>query len=532
MWRVGIRNLIGHKMRLATTGLAVVIGVAFLTGTLVLRDTMTKTFDDLFAGVYAGTDALVRSGDEFQDPSGFGVQRGRIDEELLATVQDVEGVAAAQWEVAGYAQVVGSDGKPVGNPSNGPPTVGANWGPVDELNPWNLIAGRAPERDDDVVLDRKTAEVAGYQVGDSAQVLVLGPPRTVRISGIAEFGEGSSTGGASFVLFTTETAQEVVGERDKVDGISVVADDGVSEALLVANLSRVLPEDAEAVTGAVITAENQDTIKQGLSVFNTFMLVFALIALFVGAYIVFNTFFITVAQRARENALLRAIGASQRQVVESVLLEALGVGIVASALGVAAGVGVAGALKALLVAVGLELPVTGIVFAPATAITGVAAGLVVTMGAAIAPARRAGHVPPMAALRLISNADGGYGSATRVAVGFAILVAGGATLAYGLVGGTENSLAFVGGGGALVFVAVTVLGRTIALPLSRVIGWPIAHFRGIAGRLALENALRNPRRTASTASALMIGVGLVSFISIFAASTKASMDNTIDEKFR
>src|SRR5688572_15026711 len=175
MWRVGIRNLIGHKMRLFTTGLAVVIGVAFLAGTLVLRDTMTKTFDDLFAGVYAGTDALVRSNEQFEDPSGFGIQRARIDETLLAAVEQTDGVAAAQLEVGGYAQIVDPEGTPVGNPANGPPTVGGNWGPVDELNPWNLIAGRAPVRDDEVVLDRKTAEIAGYEVGDAAQALVLGP---------------------------------------------------------------------------------------------------------------------------------------------------------------------------------------------------------------------------------------------------------------------------------------------------------------------------------------------------------------------
>jgi putative ABC transport system permease protein len=531
MWRLGLKNLLGHKMRLVTTGLAVVIGVAFLAGTLVLRDTMKKTFDDLFAGVYRNTDAVVRAEGEFEDPSGFGVQRGRIDQSLVDVVASVDGVADVQVEVSGYAQIVDKDGDLVGNPQNGPPTVGSNWGTVDDLNPWTLVAGRPPAADDEVALDRKTAEVAGYRVGDTAQVVVLGPPQTVKISGIVSFGEGGSTGGAAFVIFTTDAAQRLVGEPGKIDGISVLAADGVNQDELVRRIKASLPDDIEAVTGAAITEENQDMIEQGMSVFNTFMLIFALVALFVGAYIVFNTFFITVAQRARENALLRAIGASQRQVLASVLLEALGVGVLASLLGVAGGVAVASGLKVLLVSVGFDLPVTGIVFTPSTALIALGAGLAVTMGAAIAPARKAGHVPPVAALHTIAGSEGGYGSKQRVAVGLAVLTSGGAALAYGLLGGSSQALPIVGASAVLLFVGVTVLGRTVALPLSRAIGWPVSRLRGVSGHLARENAMRNPRRTAATASALMIGVGLVTFITVFAASTKASIGKTIDEKF-
>lgn len=531
MWRVSIRNLLGHKMRLATTGLAIVIGVAFLSGTLVLRDTMKRTFDDMFAQVYEDTDAVVRSGEEFDDPSGFGVQRGRVDESVLSAVLAADGVAAAQGDIFGYTQLVDKDGAAVGHPQNGPPTVGGNWGDVDALNPWNLIAGRAPRVDDDVVIDAKLAEVTGYRVGDTAQVLVQGPPQTVRIAGIAEFGEGASTGGATFVLFTTPAAQRLVAQPGMFDSISVVAESGVSESALVKNLDAVLPDGTEAVTGAVITEENQDAVQQGMSVFNTFMLVFAFIALFVGAFIVFNTFFITVAQRTKQNALLRAIGASRGQVLRSVMLEALGVGLLSSIVGMGGGVLVAALLEALLVALGFDLPVSGIVFTSGTATTALVAGTVLTLGAALAPARRAGRVPPVVAMAALALSDVGYGSARRIAAGAVLLATGVGSLLYGLYGDVENALPMIGLAAIGVFLGMAVLGRTLALPLSRMIGWPLPRVRGIAGELARENAMRNPQRTAATASALMIGVGLVSFITIFAASTKASINEVIDQRF-
>jgi putative ABC transport system permease protein len=531
MWRVSLRNIVGHKMRLLTTGLAVVIGVAFLGGTLVLRDTVKKTFDDMFAQVYEGTDAVVRAAGEFDDPSGFGVQRGRVEESLLADVVEVEGVAAAQGDIFGYAQLVDKEGDPVGNPQNGPPVVGTNWGTVDELNPWNLIAGRAPRSDDEIVIDRRAAETADYQVGDVAEVLVLGPPQQMRVTGIASFGDGGSTGGATFVIFTTEAAQRLVAEAGHFDSISVVAEDGISQETVVDRIANVLPDGSEVVSGTVITEENQDAVEQGMSVFNTFMLVFAFVALFVGAFIVFNTFFITVAQRTRENALLRAIGASRRQVLGSVLIEAIGVGVIASVAGLAGGVAVAAGLKALLVAFGFDLPASGIVFTRSTAVTSLIAGMAVTVVAAVSPARKAGKVPPIAAMRDVTAGSAGYGSKERIMVGAAILVGGVGLLLYGLFGTESNALPIVGAAALLVFFGVTVLGRTVSLPLSRLIGWPLPRTRGIAGELARENAMRNPKRTAATASALMIGVGLVAFITIFAASTKASISEVIDERF-
>jgi len=531
MWRTALRNLLAHKRRLFTTGLAVMLGVAFMTGTLVLADTITRTFNDLFADVYKGTDAVVRAEAAFKDPNGFADQRGRVDAPLVDVVRGVPGVAAVAGDVFGYAQIVDRHGKPLGNPQMGAPTIGGNWSGVDKLNPWTFSAGGPPQADDEVVIDKKSADTAGYRVGDMVPVLVKGGPTHARLTGIVRFGTADSPGGASFAIFTTAAAQRLVSEPGKFDDIAVVAKSGVTQKELRDRIAAVLPAGTEAVTGATVTAENQDAINRGLGFFNNFMLIFAVIALLVGGFIIFNTFSITVAQRTREHALMRAIGASKRQILAAVILEALGVGIVASLLGLGIGVGVAGALKAMLAALGFELPAGGIVFSGNTAITAVAAGLVVTILAAISPARRAGKVPPLAAMRDVSAAGAGRVSRPRIAVGGILLAAGAGSLLYGLSGQPDNALMMIGGGALLVFFAVSVLGETIALPLSRAIGWPLPRLRGITGQLARENAMRNPKRTAATASALMIGVGLVGFITIFAASTKASFSHTVDRVF-
>lgn len=531
MWRTTYRNVVGHKFRLLATGFAVMLGVGFLAGTMVLTDTIGKTFDDLFADVYEGTDAVVRAEAQFDNPDGFGEERGRVEASLVDLVAGVDGVAVAEGGISGYAQVVDRDGDPLGNPQMGAPTIGANWTDTPGLNVWSFVDGRGPQADDEVVIDKKSADDAGYAVGDTATVLVKGGPQPVTISGVVRFGEVDSPGGASFVMFTTEAAQRLVAEPGQFDSISVVADDGISQDEITRRISEVLPTGAEAVTGQEVTEENQDAIRSGLSFFNTFMLVFAVIALIVGAFIIFNTFSITVAQRTRENALLRALGASKRQILLSVGLEAVAVGVVASLIGLALGVLVASALKSLLDALGFEIPSTGIVFSVSTAVISFLTGVIVTAVAAVAPARKAAKVPPIAAIRGITVGSTGYGSKERVIVGAVLLGGGVAALLYGLFGGAEDAVMIVGAGVLLVFFGVATLGRSIALPLSRVIGWPLPRARGIAGNLARENAMRNPKRTAATASALMIGVGLVSFITIFASSAKESFGDTIDRSF-
>jgi len=531
MWKTALRNLLAHRVRLFTTGLAVALGVAFIAGTLVLTDTVTKTFDDLFADALADTDAVVRANASFDDPNGFGEVRGRIDASLVEEVAGVDGVAVASGDVWGFAQVVDENGEPVGTPGAGAPTFGANWPDHEELNTWTLVEGTPPRGDRDVVVDKGVADKAGYAVGDRATVLVQGAPLEVTVTGIARIGGADSPGGASFTLFTTEAAQRYVGEVGKFDSISIAADEGVSQQELVDRLDAVLPDGVEAVTGATVTQENQNAMRDGLSFFNTFMMIFALVALLVGGFIIFNTFFITVAQRTRENALLRAIGATRRQVLGAVLIEALGIGLIASALGLVAGIPLAAGLKALLGAFGFPIPAGGIVLAASSAVIAFSAGVIVTLLAALSPSRKAARVPPVAAMREVAVGSTGYGSKQRIFVGVGILALGVAALLYGLFGDAGSALALVGAGVLAVFFGVSVLGRTVALPLSRAIGLPLPRLRGIAGNMARENAMRNPKRTAATASALMIGVGLVTFITIFAASTKASFSNTVDDAF-
>jgi putative ABC transport system permease protein len=530
MLQTALRNLLGHKLRLFTTGLAVTLGVAFIAGTLVLTDTIQKTFDDLFADVYESTDAMVRAEASFEDPNGFGDLRGKVDTALLDEVAAVDGVAEVAPDVFGIAQVVDRDGEPIGNPGNGPPTLATGW-PEGELNPWTLVAGGPPSGDRDVVLDAGVADDADVTVGDPVTVLVKGAPVEATVAGIARVGASDSPGGATFAMFDDDVALELVGEPGKLDSISVAGEEGLSQQELVDRIARIVPDGVEVVTGATVTEENQDALREGLSFFNTFMLIFAIIALLVGGFIIFNTFFITVAQRTREHALLRAIGATRRQVLSAVLVEALGVGVLASLLGVAAGIPLAMGLKALIAGFGFELPAGGVVLTAGSALVAFASGVVVTVVAAWSPSRKAAKAPPVAAMRDVAVGSTGYGSRQRIYVGFAILALGIAALLYGLLGDPGSALAIVGLGALLVFFAVTVLGRTVALPLSRFLGWPLPRLRGVAGHLARENAMRNPKRTAATASALMIGVGLVTFITIFAASTKASFSETIDDAF-
>jgi len=531
MFKIALQSLLARKRRLVTTALAVIIGVAFTAGTLVLTDTMKSIFNDLSAGVYKNTDAVVRATAVFNGPNQMGEQRPNIDASLVPALSHVPGVAAAEGSVLGYTRLIGKDGKPIGNPGSGAPTLGGNWGTVPGLNPFHLVSGHTPQAPDEVVIDKQSATTGHLKMGDTTTVIASGPPQRVRIAGIVGFGTADSPAGASVVLFTTPVAQRLVAEPGKFNTIGFVADRGVSQQQLVSNLKRALPPGTEALTGAAIIKETQDSFQKGLSFFSTFFLIFAAVALLVGAYIILNTFAITVAQRTRENGLLRALGASRRQILASVLIEALAVGVIAALLGLAAGVAVAAGLKALLGLLGATLPGGSLVLSVQTVVVSLVLGIGVTLIAAISPARKAAKVPPIAAMQEATVGSTGYGSKQRVVVGLTILALGVAALFTGLFGHVSSALLVVGLGVLLVFLGVSVLGRTIALPLSRAIGAPLPRVKGVTGTLARENTMRNPKRTAASASALMIGVGLIAFISIFATSAKASINATIDRTF-
>ena len=531
MFATALRNLWAHKVRLMATALSIMLGVAFVAGTLVLTATMRNTYDNLFADVYRGTDAVVRAKAAFEGPQGTGTQRGRVDAALVPKLQSVDGVRAAEGGVTGYARLISKDGKALGDPANGAPTIGGNWSENSALNQFHLVSGSPPAADNDVVIDRKSARDGGFAVGDTATVLVQGGPQKVRIAGIARYGTADSPGGATIVAFRTPVAQRLIGEAGKYDQISFVAAPGVSQTELVKRLSAVLPPGTEAVTGKAITAETQSALRKALSSFYTFLLIFAVVAVLVGGFMMFNTFSITVAQRTRENGLLRALGASRRQILASVLVEAVAVGIIASVIGIFAGLAVAIGLKNLLVAVGVDLPSQGLVLSSSTVFICLVVGIGITVLSALSPARKAAKVSPIAAMQLGVVGSTGYGSKQRIFVGLGVLALGVAALFIGLFAGVDQPILFVGAGALLVFFGVSILGRTVSLPLSRWIGAPLPKVRGITGELARENAMRNPKRTAASASALMIGVGLVGFITIFVSSTTASINDAIDKGF-
>ncbi len=525
MWKVTIKGLLAHKGRMVLTAVAVLLGVAFMSGVQVLGDTLNQTFNSLFADINKGTDGYVRREATVEV---FGQKvRGRVDESLLPIVRQVDGVAEAQGNVQGYASVIGSNGKPI-NDGQGSPNMGMAWDPSPTLSPWRLTEGRAPAQAGEIVIDKRSADVGKLTLGTKATVLTKDAPGQFTIVGIARFGTADSPAGASVAIFTLPEAQRLVAQPGQLDGIAVVAGPGVSQEQVTANIAKALPAGTEALTGKALTKENQSDIQKSLAFFNTFLLVFAAIALFVGSFIIYNTFSIIVAQRGKEMALLRAIGASRGQVLRSILLEAAVVGLIAGAVGLVTGIALSIGLKSALSAFGIDLPSGSIVVTSGTVITSFVVGVGITLASAFFPARKASRVPPVAAMRDVAVDSSGT-SRVRLVIGVVVAVLGAAALVGGL---SRGEISYVGLGVLLTFVGLAVLGPLIARPLSKLIGRPVARLRGVTGQLARNNAARNPKRTASTASALMIGLGLVAFIVIFGASAKASVGQIVDENFK
>ncbi len=503
------------------------LGVAFMVGTLVFTDTIGKTFDELFATVSAGTDAQVRSRSVIDTGDG-GEVRNRIDAALLDVVDQVDGVAAAEGVVEVFGPViVGKDGDAVRNPAGAAPQFGRNWLEDDQLNPFDIQDGREPQAAGEVVIDRFTADRGDLAVGD--RTFVTNTPGEgnfdVEVVGIATFGDTDSPGGSTNVMLTTADAEREFGEDGRFDSISLRADSGITEDAIRDRVANVMPGDVEVRTGAEVTKEQQDNFAEGLGFFRTFLVAFAVIALFVGIFIIYNTFNILVAQRVREMALLRAVGASRRQVLGSVVLEAAIVGLVAGALGVVVGVGIAALLRVLFNAIGLELPSGSLVVTVTTVVLAFVVGLVVSVLSALVPALRASRVPPVAAMRDV--AIDRPNSVVRVIVGAVVTALSALLIVNGLFGDPDNPLLVVGVGALGLVIGIAILGPLFAGPVSKVIGAPVARLRGVSGRLARLNAARNPSRTSTTAAALMIGVTLVAFITVVAASFKASFEETL-----
>jgi putative ABC transport system permease protein len=532
MWRITGKGLIAHRRRYSLTALAVLLGVAFIVGTLVLTDTMNASFDGLYRQIYQGTSAVIRARQPFSPGVTFASQRDRLDASLAATVRKVPGVKAVSLGIDGYAQLVGRNGKAIGKPGNGPPTLGEAWTDVAALNPLRLLPGGHPPRtSSEVVIDKHSAAVGHFRVGDKVVVLTQLPPATYTITGIATWGGADSPLGASITAFDPVTAARVLGQPGKADSLSVEADRGVSQAQLVSRLRGAVHDPKiEVLSGQAITADGQKAVHQALGFINAFLLVFAFIALFVGSFIIFNTFSIVVAQRVRELALLRAVGASRVQVLASVLGESLVIGVLAATTGVAAGIGLAVGLKAGLAALGFSLPATGLMISLRTIVTGLGVGILLTLVSAVWPALRAARIPPVTAMQAVS-AEPRRLPARRIVPGAILIACGAVVLSLSLFGHTGNRLLTAGAGAVGVFVGAGVLGPLLARPASRALGAPLAR-RRTTGKLAQQNAMRNPARTAATAAALMVGVSLVSLMTIVASSTKDSVNAIIDSAMR
>ncbi len=527
MFKLALKGILARKGRLLLTSLAVILGTSFLAGTFIFSDTLSKSFKDLFATVFEDTDAYVRSSVVIEGD--FGAEdRQRISDSLTAEVAKVPGVKTAASSVLGFARVIGKDGKPVGSEGNGPPNFGSSIASEGEAF-WKISDGRLPANDGEVALDSSTADKAKYKVGDTVKVVAQGGSRQFTLVGIARYGDVSSPGGATFALFDLATAQSFVGKPGFIDAVVVKSDGSVSDAALADRIEAALPADSktETLTGAEITKENQDSIEKGLSFFTIFLTVFSFIAMGVACFVIYNVFSITAAQRQRENALLRAVGANRSQISRAMLLESVVVGIVGSLLGLIAGIGVSAALKSFLGVLGIEFPSTTLQLLPRTIILVMVLGTLVTVLSAILPALRGGRVSPLAAMRESAVEQVGS-SRKRILIGVIIAAVGGLAIAATLAG---SSFLFLGLGVMLVWVGVLILGPVLALVAARVIGTPVARGFKVTGKMAQGNASRNPKRTSRAAAPVLIGVALVTAVALMATTLKAQVREIFSKQF-
>lgn len=536
MLALALRNFSARKLRALSTALAVFFGVAMVAGTLMLTDSVDRSFDQIFTQVNEGIDVTVRAEVAVEGEFGEGASFVRpLPEELIEQVRAVDGVQSAEGVIADETiTIVDEDGERIG--PMGPPHIAISVLPESvPFQPFVLVEGERAAAADEVAIDSITAEEEGYAIGDTLRVTGAAGESEYTIAGIAEFGSGAALGGVSLVEFTLEEAQRLTGKQGRVDEIDAAGAAGTDPEELALAIRNVLPDNVEVQTGEQTAAGDAGDLQEGFGFLGTALLVFAGIAVFVGAFLIFNTFSITVAQRAREFAMLRMLGASSRQVMTTVLVEAALVGLLASVLGILGGFGFVELIKSLFKSFGFELPTSGLSLELNTIVIALAVGVLTTIVAAFNPARRATRVAPLEALtETTGGTEGERSRSTRKTVIAAILLlAGVVLLPLGMFATSdfESALPMLGLGLVLLFIGIAMVGDRLVGPLVSVLGWPIERLRGVTGRLARENAQRQPGRTATTAAALMIGVALVVFVGVFASSIRASLSDTLDRQF-
>jgi putative ABC transport system permease protein len=523
MFRATLRSLLSRKFRLILTSISIVLGVSFVSSAFILTDSLSGRFDTLFQSVNSNINVQVRGTKISADApdSDLGDGRKTMPVALLDTVRGVDGVKSATGGVTGQAVLVGKNGKAIS--SFGPPAIGDSWDPDDDLNSLHITSGRAPTAPDEVLLTAFSADKADVDVGQPVRIVTGTGITTFTVVGIAKYsGDRDSLAGETYAAFTLAEAQTVFAVPDGLTYIQVHAQPGVSNATLRDRVAAVTGPNTQVLTNAQLNAEQAGDVQKGLSFFKTFLLVFAGVALFVGAFIIANTFSILVAQRTRELALLRALGASKGQVTRSVLAEALAVGLISSIIGLGGGVALAYGLQALFGAVGADFPDGATKIELRTVIVALLVGVGVTCAAALFPSRKAARVAPVAAMREAAAPDRPLRK--QVIIGAVLAVAGGVAMFLGLTG---SPLLILGLGVLLVFLGVAILSPALSRPVVAVLGAPFR--RGMPGRLGRDNAARNPRRTASTAAALMIGLALVGAIGVIGSSAKASISGLVKD---
>lgn len=527
MFRIALKSVLARKTRLFLTSLAVLLGTAFLTGTTVFTDTIKSTFDNLFGDVFSDVDAYTRSSDVIEQDFGA-EERGKVPGSLVDQIKAVPGVKDAQAFIQQFAVIIDKNGKPLGSDGQGPPTFGgtANGG---DLGFWTYSTGRAPVAPNEVAIDAASFAKAKLALGDIVKISAVAGTREFTVVGEARFGDVRSPGGSTFALFANATAAEFLnGKADSYDAIIAEGDGTVSQQVLTDRINAAIGKQGiETITGKQITEETQSDIRKGLSFFSVFLTVFAAIALFVATFVIYNLFSVTAAQRRRENALLRAVGASRRQVTMTMLVEAVAIGLVGSILGLFAGVGLALGLRSALKAFGVDIPSAGVNMRASTVIMTIVVGLLVTVISAVLPALRSSKVPPVAAMRDEAVENTGW-SKSRLAWGSVVLALGVAGLVGALFGG---SLQLLGPGALFIFIGVFVLGPLLARPVANLARWPLRRTRGITGQMAADNAARNPKRTSRTAAALVVGAALVTGVTVMASSIKASVRDIFGRQF-
>jgi len=533
MLRVALKGLAGRKVRALLTAIAIILGVAMISGTYILTDTINSGFDTIFSQSYKNADVVITGKAAFDNANGNTVEAPPMPESLLPKVQKLPDVALAAGSVTTDSlKLIGRDGKVIS--AGGAPTLGFSVTPSGQpFNPTKLTEGSWPHGNEQIVIDKATASSNGFKVGERIGVQAFGPARQLLITGIAEF-PNVSVGGATFAILDQPAAQQLFHKVGELDAIRVQSKAGVKEADLVAQIRPLLSPTEQVRSGTEQAKKDQENAGSFISFLRYALLAFAGIALFVGAFVIANTLSITIAQRMREFATLRTLGASRRQVLWSVVIEAFVIGLAGSIIGLFLGLGLAKFLNWLFVKIGIDLPHGSTVFATRTVIVSLLVGTLVTLFASIRPARRATRVPPIAAVRegsvLPPSRWAKYGTVTSLIVlVLAIVMVSLGALASGLSAGPR--LLLLGVGVLLLFIGVSMNAPKVVRPLAAVLGAPARSIGGAPGILARDNATRNPARTASTASALMIGLALVTFVAIFGAGIRSSFEDAVNELF-